>query len=73
MNRNKGTDDLQQKLMQLESFLGVQTEQPQGGAVAPSASMGGTIGSSVKNAQKATMESYGEKLAKRATPDMNAQ
>lgn len=66
-------NELQQKLMQLESFLGMPTEQPQGGAVAPNASMGGTIGSAVKNAQKATMESYGEKLAKRATPDMNAQ
>ena len=34
---------------------------------------GKSMGSAVTDAQKGTMTSYGEKLAKHATPDMNAQ
>lgn len=44
---------------------GVETPTPQ-----PSQS-GGGMGQAQKNAQKATMTSYGERLASRANPDMN--
>lgn len=39
------------------------------GGVAPTASMGGAV----KDAQQSTMTSYGQRLAQRAKPDMNAQ
>lgn len=66
-------NQLSQKLMQLESFLGMPTEPTQQGAVAPNVSTGMTMGKAQKNAQKATMESYGERLAKRASPNMDTQ
>jgi len=37
----------------------------------PNVQSGGGIGQAQKNAQKATMTSYGERLASRANPDMN--
>ena len=43
------------------------------GMPVPNVSMGGGMGQAQKNAQKATMDSYGERLAQRATPDMNEQ
>ena len=39
--------------------------------VVPNASMGGGIGQAQKDAQTANMTSYGERLAKRATPDVS--
>ena len=42
-------------------------------AAANPAPTGKSMGSAVTDAQKGTMTNYGEKLAKRATPDMNAQ
>ena len=52
-------------------------EGAQGGteaaSAAPAPSGGKSMGSAVTDAQKGTMTSYGEKLAERATPDMNAK
>lgn len=64
---------LSQKLAQLEAMLGIASAPPQGGVAVPNVPMGRTMGKDQKNAQKATMTSYGERLAKRATPDMNAE
>ena len=64
---------LSQKLMILESAIGVNTQAQQDGTTVPNVPTGRTMGSAQKNAQKTTMTSYGERLAQRATPDMNEQ
>lgn len=63
-------NQLSQKLMQLESFMGISPQPTQGGTAVPNASMGRTMGQAQKNAQTANMTSYGERLAQRATPNM---
>ena len=65
-------NQLTQKLAMLESVMGIDTEQ-QGGMPVPNAPTGGGMGQAQKRAQTQTMESYGERLAKRATPDMNEE
>ena len=62
-------NELQMKLMQLEGFLGISSGQPQGVAM-PSVPASGSGGQANTNPN---MTSYGERLAKRATPDMNAE
>ena len=62
---------MSQELAALKSVMGL---GEQGGVpmpANPNASSGGGMGRAQKNAQKATMSSYGERLAQRATPDMN--
>lgn len=67
-------NELSQKLMMLESMLGVAQPQPQGVAGAiPNVPMGRTMGAAQKDAQTANMTSYGERLAERAKPSMDAQ
>ena len=67
-------NQLSQKLMQLESFLGMPTAQPQDGGVATSnVPMGKSMGQVQKEAQTANMTGYGERLAKRASPNMDTQ
>ena len=62
---------LSQKLIALESVLGMNTQAQQGGASVPNVPAGRTMGQAQKDAQTANMTSYGERLAQRATPDMN--
>ena len=65
-------NQLTQKIAMLESAVGVNTMG--GGMVTPApnnAPSGGGIGQAQKQAQTANMTSYGERLAKRANPDMN--
>ena len=63
---------LTQKLAMLESVMGIQT-QPNGMGMPtpPRAEMQSGMGQAQKNAQTENMTSYGERLAQRATPDMN--
>ena len=64
-------NQLTQKIAMLENAIGVNT---MGGGVqmpTPNASSGGGMGQAQKQAQTANMTSYGERLAKRANPDMN--
>ena len=59
-----------QELEMLKSAMQINT--PSGMAMpTPNAPSGGGMGQAQKDAQTATMTSYGERLAKRATPDMN--
>lgn len=66
-------NELSQKLMMIESMIGVGTVQPQGGSPVPNAPEGRTMGQVQKQAQTANMTDYGTRLAERAKPDMNAQ
>ena len=52
--------------------LGASQGQPQGQPIPPQGQPK-TMGSAVTDAQKAPMTSYGERLAKRATPDVSEQ
>ena len=59
-----------QELEMLKSAMQINT--PSGIAMpTPNASSGGGMGQAQKEAQTSTMTSYGERLAQRATPDMN--
>ena len=63
-------NQLMQELDLLKSAMGINT--PDGMAMpVPNASSGGGMGQAQKDAQQATMTNYGERLAKRANPDMN--
>ena len=64
-------NELSQKLMQLEAMLGIGTGQPQGGVAVPNVPTGGSMGQAQKEARTANMTDYGERLAKRATPDVS--
>ena len=66
-------NQLSQELMMIKGALGMGVEQAQGSAAKPNASSGRTIGQAQKQAQTSNMSSYGERLAKRATPDMAEQ
>ena len=63
-------NQLMQELTMLKSAIGIPAE---GGMATPTpnAQMGGGMGQAQKRAQLANAESYGERLAKRAKPDMN--
>ena len=64
---------LSQELAMLKGMMGVPAQSGVASAVpAPNnVPTSGGMGQAQKNAQKATMSSYGERLAERATPDMN--
>ena len=64
-------NQMAQELAGLKSLMGVDTPNGVAMPVTPNAQSGGGIGQAQKNAQKSTMTSYGERLAERATPDMN--
>ncbi len=67
-------NQLSQKLMMIEGAMGLASQPAQNGAEKPRATSGGrTVAKSQKQAQEATLTPYGERLAKRANPDMNAQ
>lgn len=61
-------NQMAQELAMLKGAMGIGT--PEGTAM-PTPQGGGGMGQAQKNAQKATMSSYGERLAQRAKPDMN--
>ena len=66
-------NQLTQKIAMLESLMGVGTAQPQQPlpSEATQSHSGSGMGQAQKQAQTANMTSYGERLAKRANPDMN--
>lgn len=59
------------QLMQRIAILEGATLPPQGGVGAPNVPSGHSMGQAQKNAQTENMTGYGERLAKRANPDMN--
>ena len=59
---------LAQELAMIKGAMGAPNETPQPQTPAPT---GQSMGQAQKEAQTETMTSYGERLAKRATPDMN--
>lgn len=70
----KMVNQLSQEVAMLKGMIGMGMPQQQNGAVvAPNASNGRSMGQAQKQAQTETMTDYGERLAKRANPDMNAQ
>jgi len=62
-------NQLMQELSLLKSAMGIAT--PNGMAVPAPNVQGGGMGQAQKEAQTETMTGYGERLAKRASPDMN--
>lgn len=63
-------NQLMQEVNMLKGAMGIPAQN--GMAMpTPQAKGGGGMGQAQKNAQKATMSSYGERLAQRAKPDMN--
>ena len=66
-------NQLSQKVMMLESAVGMGANPAQGVPMTPRASGDKSIGKAQKDAQTATMTDYGARLASRANPDMNAQ
>ena len=66
-------NQMSQELAALKSIMGLGTVQPQQPlpSGATQSHSGGGMGQAQKQAQKETMTSYGERLASRATPDMN--
>ena len=65
-------NQLAQEVAMLRGAMGVGTEG-QGGMPVPNVQAGGGMGQAQKDAQTATMTNYGERLARRATPDMNEE
>ena len=71
---------MQQQLIDLATLVAAERGMPIGGgapakaapAPAPAAPSPGGMGAAQKEAQTSTMTSYGERLAERASPDMNA-
>ena len=66
-------NQLSQEVMVLKSIVGMGANPAQGGTVPPNVPGGRSMGGAQKQAQTETMTSYGERLASRANPDMNAQ
>ena len=63
-------NQMAQELAMLKGAMGIGT--PSGAAMpTPNVQSGGGMGQAQKDAQTANLTSYGERLAKRATPDMN--
>lgn len=62
---------LMQEVNTLKGMMGIGTPDEAPTASTPSSPQGESMGKAQKNAQTATMTSYGERLAKRAKPDMN--
>lgn len=66
-------NQLSQELMALKEMVGVPANPAQGGPVPTGDPSGRSLGRAQKQAQMSTMKPYGERLAERATPDMNKQ
>jgi hypothetical protein len=66
-------NQLSQELASLKAMLGVGMDGGMGVPAAPNVPMGRTMGQAQKAAQTANMTSYGQRLAQRAAPNMNAQ
>jgi hypothetical protein len=64
-------NQLAQELAVLKNAMGIATPEGMAMPATPNIQMGGGMGQAQKQAQKETMTSYGERLAQRATPDMN--
>ena len=64
-------NQLAQELAMLKGAMGIDAQNGASTPAKPNEQSGGGIGRAQKNAQKATMTSYGERLASRAKPDMN--
>ena len=64
-------NQMAQELALSKGAVGVDTPNGMAMPTAPNVQSGGGMGKTQKQAQKATMTSYGERLAQRATPDMN--
>ena len=64
-------NQMAQELAALKSLVGVPAPNGVAMPIAPNVQSGGGIGQAQKDAQTANMTSYGERLAKRANPDMN--
>ena len=64
-------NQLMQEVAALKAAMGIPEEGGMPMPTTPNVSNGGGMGQAQKNAQKATMSSYGERLAQRAKPDMN--
>ncbi len=66
-------NQLMQELAMLKSAMGMGVPNGAPSVATPTQKVekSGGMGQAQKNAQKATMSSYGERLAERATPDMN--
>lgn len=64
-------NQLTQELAMIKGAMGLGAPNGVQMPVTPNAQSGGGMGQAQKNAQKATMSSYGERLAQRAKPDMN--
>ena len=64
-------NQLAQELAVLKNARGMATPEGMTMPATPNAQTGGGMGQAQKQAQKETMTSYGERLAQRATPDMN--
>lgn len=62
---------LTQELAMIKGALGMGTAQPQTVLPSKATQASGGMGQAQKQAQQATLTSYGERLAERATPDMN--
>ena len=62
---------MSQELAMLKGMIGMPAQGGIAMPTTPNVQGGGGMGQAQKNAQKATMTSYGERLAERATPDMN--
>ena len=62
---------LAQELAMLKGAMGMPMQNGASSPPTPTPQSGGGMGRTQKNAQKSTMTSYGERLAQRATPDMN--
>lgn len=66
-------NQLMQENMALKSMMGAPVAVPQGGQPAQPSEAPKGMGSAQKNAMTSTMTNYGERLAERAKPDMNAE
>ena len=66
-------NQLSQELASLKAMLGVGMDGGMGVPAAPNVPLGRTMGQAQKAAQTANMTSYGQRLAQRAAPNMNAQ
>ena len=64
-------NQLTQEVNMLRGYMGINAAQPQMPVQRPPTHTGGGMGQAQEDARKATMTSYGMRLASRANPDMN--
>ena len=64
-------NQLMQELAVLKGAMGINAPNGVATPAAPNVRSGGGMGQAQKQAQTETMTGYGERLAKRANPDMN--